>query len=144
MSNLLSNATSLTKTLYTPPENRLPTTNIAITRNGNGTLIPGVDPNLDSMLNCTNACLDVPETVTNAIVRIFEGSGMNSRDSRTALLGPIMSEEGWRFCPCFTAERTHAHMLVLGAVLVGVANGIADKQLALSAIGQEERQRVPD
>ena len=101
------------------------------------------DP-MKSMCHCQGTCDRVPDEVCDAVLDTltFIPGGDNSSDAcdaRAAALAPRMAMEGWRFCPCFPAKRTHQHARICGLVHTNLANRLAH-DIAQEALFSSEKQ----
>ncbi|HEX9199718.1 MAG TPA: hypothetical protein VF865_09175 [Acidobacteriaceae bacterium] len=90
------------------------------------------DP-LTTMLTCQGESCDcVPDDVFDAVTDAFNEipggrDPSNDRDARAKMIASRMAKEGWRFCPCFPAQRTEQHARTFDLVHTRLANRLADK-----------------
>jgi hypothetical protein len=92
------------------------------------------DP-MTTMQSCYgDSCDCVPDEVIAIVdatlARIPGGEDrFHKRDARAAMIAPLMAQQGWRFCPCFTIRRTEQHVRIFDLVHTRLANRLANRAL---------------
>jgi len=92
------------------------------------------DP-MQTMKSCTgNSCNRVPDEVFDAVEaslqQVPRGDQISCRrDDRAEFVALLMAEQGWRFCPCFSMQRTEQHVRIFDLVHTNLANRLANKAL---------------
>ena len=79
------------------------------------------------MKSCKNLCTEVPEDVVDLVLAALknipgETEDGPEREARAIAIAPTMARDGWRFCPCFPAERTPQHYRIFNLVHTNMAN----------------------
>lgn len=101
------------------------------------------DP-MKSMLLCQGRCERVPDEVCDAVLDSLTlvpggNSSADACDARAAAIAPRMAVEGWRFCPCFTMQRTQQHARIYGLVHTNLANRLAHRAVLEASLDSEKQ-----
>ena len=85
-----------------------------------------------TMPSCRGMCNQIPDEVSEAVFETLDSApGLyrehDPREALATLVAPRMAKEGWRFCSCFPAKRTHEHARIFDLVHTNMANRLAHR-----------------